>query len=276
MRAARCRPELKGLPMPISACLRLSRPRPALATAARAVTLATLLAMALPAAAPPAGAQTVQDQAQFDLVMRGITAGSLTFSANQQGEGYSVVGRLASSGLLSLIRRVAYDARAEGMIKDGRYIPARYAETADTGKRTSESQMDYKGGVPQVRVYNPPREPAAWDVDASTQGGTVDPLTALYATLRDVAPGGECNRALQMFDGRRASQLTLGPPQAVAGGAVTCAGEYRRVAGFPPEDMEEKTSFPFTLTYLPGADGRMQVVEVTMDSLYGKARLIRR
>lgn len=245
--------------------------RPARPAAGLALT--ALLALALPPVAP---AQTVQDQARFDLVMKGITAGSLTFSANQQGEGYAVVGRLASSGIMAMIRRVSYDARAEGAIRDGTYIPARYAETADTGKRSSESVMEYKGGVPQVRVYNPPRDPAPWDVEAATQGGTVDPLTALYATLRDVAPGGECNRALKMFDGRRASQLTLGPPQALEGGAVTCSGEYRRVAGFAPEDMAEKTSFPFSLTYLPGADGRMQVVEVTMDSLYGKARLIRR
>lgn len=242
---------------------------------ARLCTLALLGALALPAAPTKATAQTVQDQAQFDLVLRGISAGSLTFSANQQGEGYVVVGRLASSGIMAMIRRVAYDARAEGVIRGGTYTPTRYAETADTGKRSSESVMDYKGGVPQVRVYNPPREPAAWDVEASTQGGTVDPLTALYATLRDVAPGGECDRALKMFDGRRASQLTLGPPQALEGGAVTCSGEYRRVAGFAPEDMAEKTSFPFSLTYLPTEGGQMRVVEVTMDSLYGKARLIR-
>lgn len=238
----------------------------------------------LPAGAPPARAQTapetaqqtVQDQARFDLVLRGITAGSLTFSANQQGEGYAVVGRLASSGIMAMIRKVSYDARSEGVLRGGRYIPSRYAETADTGKRKSESVMDYKGGVPQVRVYNPPRTPAAWDLEASSQGGTVDPLTALYATLRDVDPGAECNRALRMFDGQRASALTLGPPQALEGGAVTCAGEYRRVAGFPPEDMAEKTRFPFSLTYLPGENGKMRVVEVTMDSLYGKARLIRR
>lgn len=243
---------------------------------ARLCTLALLGALALPATTPAMAKETVQDQARFDLVLRGFTAGSLTFSANQQGEGYAVVGRLASSGVMAMIRRVAYDARSEGVIRGGRYIPARYAETADTGKRRSESVMDYKGGVPQVRVYNPPRSPADWDVEAATQGGTVDPLTALYATLRDVAPGAECDRALKMFDGRRASQLTLGPPQTLEGGAVTCSGEYRRVAGFAPEDLAEKTSFPFSLTYLPTEAGQMRVVEVTMDSLYGKARLIRR
>jgi hypothetical protein len=103
----------------------------------------------------------------------------------------------------------------------------------------------------------------------------VDILTALYATLRDAEAGSECNRSFAMYDGRRASRLTLGAPAAVEGG-VTCPGEYRRVAGFPPEDMAEKTRFPFTLTYAPAPDGRMRVVEVSMDTLYGSAKLIRR
>ena len=72
----------------------------------------------------------------------------------------------------------------------------------------------------------------------------MDPLTAMFATLRDVAPGQECQVSLKMFDGRRATRLTLGGRQA-AGDKVTCAGEYRRVAGFSPEDMAEKTRFPF-------------------------------
>ncbi len=238
---------------------------------------ATAAALSLSALLAGAGsAETIKDQATFDLVMRGITAGTLTFSANQEGEGYAVVGRLASSGILAMIRKVSYDARAQGRIKGGRYIPSSYSEKADTGKRQSESVIAYQGGVPEVRVYNPPREPAPFDVDASTQGGSVDPLTALYATLRDAAPGQECNRTVQMFDGRRASQLALGKPQAQADGTVTCPGEYRRVAGFSPEDMAEKTRFPFTLTYAPAEAGVMRVTEVAMDSLYGKARLVRR
>ena len=113
-----------------------------------------------------------------------------------------------------------------------------------------------------------------YDVDPATQVGTVDPLTAMFATLRDVAPGRECGRSLKMFDGRRSSELRLGAPQ-TDGENVVCAGEYRRIGGFPPDDMAERTRFPFTLTYAPAGD-RMQVVEVAMDTLYGKARLVRR
>jgi hypothetical protein len=40
--------------------------------------------------------------------------------------------------------------------------------------------------------------------------------------------------------------------------------------------MEERTGFPFTLTLMPTENGLLRVTEVEMDSLIGKARLIRR
>ena len=233
------------------------------------------LALGLPMVSAPVMAEPVQQEAQFDLVMLGFTAGSLQFSGVEEGGRYVVRGVLASGGILAFLRKVSYDARAHGLISDGRYRPAEYSERADTGKRVSEAVMDYPHGVPRVVSYNPPRAPQKNDVDPATQGGTVDPLTALYATLQDVAPGKECQVTVPMFDGRRSSQLSITAP-VVEGDEVTCQGEYRRIAGFSDKDMAEKTRFPFTLTYAPAPDGRMRVMLVEMDTLYGKARLVRR
>ena len=235
-----------------------------------------LVAAVLTLGGAGAGAQsTIADQGTFDLSIQGIAAGTLSFAGNQAGKSYAVTGKLQSGGLVGMLRKVRYDATAKGSVSGGRYTPSAYAETANTGKRQSESVMEYRGGVPQVKVYNPPREAGPDDVKPASQGGTVDPLTALYAVLRDVEAGQECAVDVPMFDGRRASRLSLGQRQ-VSGDAVICAGEYRRVAGFSAEDMAEKTRFPFVLTYAPASEGRMRVVEVSMDSLYGKARLQRR
>ena len=225
-------------------------------------------------AAGAAAAQTT-DNASFDLRIRGISAGSLVFSGVQEGAGYAVNGKLQSGGLVGMLKRVRYDAQAQGRISKGRYVPSSYSEAADTGKRQSQAVMGYRAGVPQVTQYQPAQKPRSYDVDPSTQGGTVDPLTALYATLRDVDAGQECNRSLQIFDGRRRTELVLGAPQATAAG-VSCAGEFRRVAGYSADDMAEKTRFPFTLSYAPVEGGRMRVVEVATDTLYGRATLTRR
>lgn len=224
-------------------------------------------------AAPMAAAA---EEARFDFVLAGLTAGTLSWSGSgAPGGSYSVTGRLKTSGMAALLKKVSYDATASGIISvDGRYQPASYSEDADTGRRQSQSQITYANGVPTVTRSQPERKARPYDISPADQGGKVDPLTAMFATLRDVAPGEECNRTLQIFDGRRASQVTTGAPQA-QGDKVTCSGEYRRIAGFSADDMAEKTRFPFTLTYAPGPDGKMRVVEVAMDSLYGKARLVR-
>ena len=233
------------------------------------------VALAVLAAVLTASTSRAEEPVVFDLSIRGIRAGTLSFSGEASAGRYAVSGRLESAGLVGMVRRVRYDGQAEGSLQQGRFTPARYREQADTGKRQSESVMEYRRGVPQVKVYNPPRDLGPDGIDPATQGGTVDPLTALFATLRDVAPGQECNQTLAMFDGKRRSQLVLGAPAAVDGG-IACPGEYRRLAGFSADDMAEKSRFPFTVRLVPGVSGLMQVEEVTMESIYGNARLKRR
>jgi hypothetical protein len=232
---------------------------------------------ALVALSPASHAQSgpVVDRHTFDVTLKGLRAATLSFAGEQNGDAYAVTGKLESRGLAAMVRKVRYDATARGSARGGKYVPAAYSEKADTGKRKSASVMEYRRGVPQVKSYDPPRDPRPDDLDAAKQGGTVDPLTALYATLRDVDAGQECKVALQMFDGRRRSQIALSGRKA-EGDRVTCRGEYRRVAGFSAEDMAEKTRFPFVLTYAPHEAGRMRVVTVTTETLYGTATLTRR
>jgi hypothetical protein len=232
------------------------------------------LLVGLAATGLPARAETLRDRAEFSVEVRGITAGTLSFDATQTGARYKVSGTLASGGLAAFLRKVRYDARAEGRIRGGRYVPSSYVETADTGKRRSEATMGFAGGVPQVKVYKPAREPRPFDIDPATQGGSVDPLTAMYATLRDVAADQACKVDLKLFDGRRASRVTLSDPVA-EGERIICRGEYRRVAGFSAEDMAEKTRFAFTVTFAPAAGDRLQATEVAMDTLFGRARMVR-
>lgn len=243
----------------------------------KALTICLLALVALACVTPPpATAQSVRESGQFDLLVAGISAARMDFSATRQGDSYTVTAGFSSTGLLALMRRVQFTARTEGVIENGLPRPSRYEARAEAGRRSGEMVMDYADGTPQVRIDQPPREPADWQIDAATQGGTVDPISALFVTMRDVAPGAECNRSFRMFDGRRATELTVGPSRPGEDGTLTCNGEYRRVAGYPPEDMAERTRFPFTLTLTPSADGTLRVVEVEMDSLIGKARLIRR
>ena len=237
----------------------------------RAAIPAALLGMAL---ALPARADQ-SDSIEFDLSLRGLSAGRLSVNGRIEGNRYSANGTLKSTGIVGAIRKVRYDAAVAGAVSKNRFTPFKYSEQADTSKRQSESVMAYKGGVPQVMVYSPPRDPRPGDVNPATQGGTIDPLTALYAVLRDIPESEACTFRAVMFDGKRRSQIVLSSPETGNGG-ISCAGEYRRLEGFAPDEMAEKTRFPFRLTYGPAEPGRLRVVEVSMDTLYGKGRLKRR
>ncbi len=233
---------------------------------------AALLACAL---ALPAAAQNV-DEGRFDVILRGVTAGQLAFRGQQEGGGYAVSGRLQSTGLVGALVKFAYDAQVQGATDGVRYAPSRYTERSDTGRRSSTSVIRFRNGTPQVEEVTPPRAPGDRDVDPATQRGSVDPLTALYAILRDVDATQACTTRLNLFDGRRATGLALADPQLAGDGAVTCRGEYRRVAGFSPEDMAERSRFPFVLTYRPVGEGRLRVTEIRTSTTYGDAILRRR
>ncbi|WP_126979320.1 DUF3108 domain-containing protein [Frigidibacter oleivorans] len=236
---------------------------------------AVLAVSALPLALPLA-AQEQRDSAVYDLQLRGITAGTLTIDGRTAGGRYQATGRLQSSGLLAMLRKIRYDAEVRGQVAGGRLVPSRYVEAADTGRRQSNAVMDYVRGVPQVKEYQPPRKPDDKALDPATQAGTVDPMTAAFAVLRDVPADQACNRSLALFDGQRRTAVSLATPKAAPGGGVTCAGEYRRVAGFSADDMAEKTRFPFTLHLAPAGEGMLRVTQVTMDTIYGKGALKRR
>lgn len=276
-RAAHCPPPVGsppvGLHHPPVHRARLSALSARRARAGGAVLAAAALvaALALPL---PAAAQD-RERATFDLTLRGLRAGLLAFDAVQTGDRYAVAGRLESAGLVAAIRRFRYDAQAEGRVTARGLSPARYSEVADTGRRQSEALITWQTGVPTVHDRDPERAARPWAIDPAEQRGTLDPLSALYATLRDAPRDGACAMRLEMFDGDRRTRLTLSTPRTDEG-TVTCTGEYRRIAGFSPEDMAERSVFPFRLVYAPAPDGRLSVREVVMDTVYGRATLHRR
>ncbi len=235
--------------------------------------LRLLLSALLSLSAATAQAQT-SHAATFDLKLGGLRAGVVSFSAMEDGRQYSAAARAVSSGIVSLVRDLSYDARSTGRKTDRGLVPTRYQESANTGERTSRAVMEYVGGVPQVKAYDPPQERRSRDVDPATQGGTVDPMTAIYALLRDTPRAEVCTLSVAVFDGRRASRVTTASPRA-QGDRILCEGEYRRVAGFSGSQMRKKTSFPFSITYAPAGD-RYRVERISIDTLYGRATLDRR
>jgi hypothetical protein len=237
---------------------------------------AIALVLALPPALAPAAAraETTSDGV-FDVVFLGIVAGRATWRAIEGPRAYAVSALLQSTGLLRVIADIRYVAEVTGTKSGERLLPRRYREEANTGQRKQAAVMVFRNGVPVVESVSPPQEPGPNDLDPSKERGVVDPLTALYKVLRDVPEAKACSARAVIFDGRRRSQVALSNPQR-DGDRVHCAGEYRRLAGFSDFEMTERQRFPFRLSYAPDGNGGLRVVEVTIDTVYGPARLVRR
>ena len=235
------------------------------------------LAFGLAVAATPALPQTarIEDRATFDFTLRGFRAGTFSLVAAQTGTDYVATGSVRSAGLAALLKSFSYAGRAEGTVSKGRYRPRAYAEDADSGKKRLQRQILYRGGKPTRVVTIPEREPKPYDVAPGSMAGSVDPMTGLYAALRDVDAGAECRVDVVVYDGTESARLRLANA-ARQGDTVICAGEYRRLAGYSPKELNERTTFPFTLTYARVAGGRMRVVLIALDTLLGPATMVRR
>lgn len=215
-------------------------------------------------------------EGRFDLYLRGIKAGTLSFKGIETDRDYTTAGRMQSTGLIGAMTRASYNAQSQGRLrKNGGFRPRIYEEDANTGRRQMSASMAYRRGVPQVKQYTPARAPDPNDVDPSTQGGTLDPMTAIYAILKDQKADGLCETQFQMFDGRRVSRVDLNRPKR-EGDTVLCSGAYTRVAGFDAEDMAERTVFPVTVTYTPAGANTYRVTKVEIQTTYGRALMRRR
>lgn len=231
--------------------------------------LAFILALVAPARAEP-----IADRHSYSITLAGIRAATLTLSGTEEAGRYSVKGNLESNGLVALVRRVRYLASASGSVTARRYAPARYTELLDTPRRQSEGVLTYDKGIPSIASFKPPLPPDTTPLSPAAQGGTVDPLTALYAALRDTPRDQACRLTLHIFDGRRRSQVIVSNPTP-QGETVRCTGEYRRIAGFSEKEMREKTRFPFTATLAPIEGDRLRVVELRVETIFGRATLRR-
>lgn len=229
--------------------------------------LIALLFCLFPAVAP-AESTTVT----FDINVRGLRVASISLAGEERGGQYAVAGQMQSRGVVGTFRRVRYDGQVRGQVAGTRLAPQSYAETFQSGQRKTAKSMTYRGGVPTLTTDG---KRDKRDIAPATQGGTVDPLSAVWGALRDVPGGQACAFSASIFDGARRSRVALGTPQR-SGDTIRCAGEYRRVAGYSDKAMAERASFPFRMTYRRGADDIWRVERIEMESILGPGTIVRR
>jgi hypothetical protein len=211
----------------------------------------------------------------LNLYAIGIKAGTISINSAENGRSYALRGAVTPTRLLKMIKDIGFNGTASGVVKDGTYQTRKYAGIVRTGNGSSNVKMRWRGRTPILDSYKPGREKRSYDIIPSKQVGTIDLLTAAYATFTSRPADKLCNATHKMFDGRRRSQITLGTPK-ISGKTATCSGTYKRVAGFSPSDMQKRVNFPFTIRYVQQDDGTYRFQDFTADATFGKIRAVRR
>lgn len=228
-----------------------------------------ILALSLIACTAPA----LATEARFEVRYGPFRPAEVTLSATGDAQSYAVEGHVASSGVVGLLRAFHFDLRAEGARDGDSLVPGRFAGDLDTGRRQHRVTMTYDAGVPRIEAIAPEEPPTGWTLDPATQGGTLDPVSALFL-LAHAQPDVPCDRVIDLFDGRRRARLQLEPARANAR-AAQCDGAYQRVAGYAPEELRDYRALPFTLTYRRDDDGLWQLTRIVTQTPYGRMRINR-
>ncbi|RKF16437.1 DUF3108 domain-containing protein [Roseovarius spongiae] len=241
--------------------------------------IAILFAIAFTAppalAGPPAPGDTV---ARYDVRLLGVKLGEMTLAGRIGGGAYAVSSQFSTRGIVSALADTGFDLKARGRVTASGFTPQAYDERIDTGSRRSTAQLRYTRGVPRITggtLASAPPEPGETPLDPSGEGGTLDPLTAMFAALHDRPRADLCKTDVTIFDGARRSAIRT-TARADMGAEVLCTGAYFRLAGFTASELKRQTVYPFTLLFAPGGDGRMQARRLTVRTRYGNAELLRR
>lgn len=229
-------------------------------------------ALALALAAGAGAARAASEAATFDFYVSGINVGKMSLDTTQTETAYTSRSRIEAAGVLGMLLTFYYDGQSSGQIKaDGSVVPARFEARSKTPRTDRRSSIDWKNGLPVNVQVDPARKHPP---DPAKQAGTIDPISAGFAILRDRPVDDLCDKTLMVYDGSRVSRLRLGPEQ-VAGDSITCVGNYARIEG-EAHTLSGQREFPFQLVFSrqPGDTGRLERIQT--DTSFGRAVLERR
>jgi len=142
-----------------------------------------------------------QDRQSFGVTVAGVNAGTLTLVSREAGGTYEVQGAAQSTGLVGAFARLRVDASAQGRVNGNRYAPSAYVERRTDRDGTATKRIRYRSGTPQVTEDPPDTDRKPYHAAAAGQRGTVDPLTILFALLRDRPRPLACALDLRLYDG---------------------------------------------------------------------------
>lgn len=212
---------------------------------ALAAAAAAMVTIAVPTA--PASAQGKLD-AVYTASLAGIQLGKGAWIVDIGEDQYTAAVSGVTTGLLRVFASGEGSGIARGTIANGTLVPAAYAATITTDRKTEALTMGIVGGVVKEFSIDPPTppNPERIPITEAHRRGVTDPMTGSLVKApgngNPASPEACQPRTTAIFDGRLRYDLTLAykrmetvkAERGYAGPVVVCAVYFRPIAGYVP------------------------------------------
>lgn len=212
----------------------------------RVVRRGAVAAVLVMAAAVPASAQS-KLEARYSAKLAGITVGTGVWVVDIADDQYSAAVTGRATGLLRVFASGEGSGAVRGKVLNGALIPASYAATIASERKTDEVRISIvNGAVKDFSIEPPPPEnPGRVPISDADKRGIVDPMTGSLVRVAgtdDLFGPASCNSAMPVFDGRMRYDLHLQfkrteqvkAEKGYQGTAVVCSIKFTPVAGHVP------------------------------------------
>lgn len=206
---------------------------------------AVMAGLLMQAVAASASAQGRLD-ARYRASLAGLLIGRGAWVIEVGDHSYLAAASGKTSGILRLFSQGEGTGAARGSVVHGRLVPASYAASITSGKKTSEVRMALHAGTVKTLTVTPKsgHDPARVPLTKAHKHGVIDPMTA--SLFRAETPGDplvakNCNRTVPVFDGHMRYNLQLRykrmdhiKAKGYDGPVLVCGVEFKPIAGHDP------------------------------------------
>lgn len=222
-----------------------------------------------------AGTSSAQSESKsYRVTIAGFPVGTAQYDAKFNGSRYEIEGFMGSTGFFGAFLASRYSGAVIGSRNGSSLAPKRFRGRFEQSRKFAEVDVVYSGGRPTEVTRRPNRPRLPHEVNPAKVGAALDPISALYYLLRDVPKSTVCSQDFRVFEGARTSRLRLQLAESNEA-TIVCNGEYRRLKGFTKDQMSDRVTFPFQLTYVQTESGAYEVQEFLATTFWGVAKAVK-
>jgi hypothetical protein len=193
-------------------------------------------------AAPVSADAESQVRVSYAAYAAGLQIAAVDAAFQLNPETYRVELAMRTTGVVGWLIRTQTLTTVDGNWRANRPAPHQFLSQGEWRGEPRFSLIDYKQGQPLVRQLIPPNETEREPVPLDIQANSIDSLSAMAELVHVVRRTGGCDGTTRVFDGRRASDVTVRtvgeeivPPSSrsvFTGSALRCDFVGQMVAGF--------------------------------------------